>query len=431
MNSQTSLPSLCIVHSGGATSVLNTTASAIIQEARQSGISAVYAARFGLQGLLEGQFYNTHNLTTYQLKQLKSTPGSLFGTTRKKLPSIDCDPQPYRQLFSHLDALNIGYLLYQGGNDSQDTVYKINQAAQKLTHPLVCIGLPKTIDNDLFGTDFSPGFPSAATYLQTSLCEASYDLASVAANSSSTQVLIMEVMGRNAGWLAASTGCATHHYPHAPHMILMPERPVNLTQWARAVQSIVNTKGFAVVVAAEGIKDATTGKPLSALTGKVDAFSHPQLGGAGHTLAQILRSTHGLKVHVVTPDFCQRSAVHLRSSIDVTLSEKLGHEAVRLVLNGQGNCMLGIQRIPSSASEKPLWHVTQEPLSNAANHEKGVPDSFIDESGYHVTQEARDYFSPLLELDHLNFERPLPFLSPSACGDIVELGSPITSNSVV
>ena len=403
-------PNLCIAHSGGVTAILNTTAAASIRAARASGnFNTIYAAEFGLNGLIHGRLFDTSHLTESQLTQLSQTPSSVFGSCRYKLKSYADDPQPYQAIYNTCKQANIQYLLYQGGNDSQDTTLKLSQAQSHFNHKLNVLGLPKTIDNDLHGTDFCPGYPSAAKYLATSIQEAALDTWAMSRNS--TQVFILEVMGRHTGWLAMATGVARHDPAQAPHCILTPERAFDQQHWLNYVQHCVEQYGFCVVVAAEGITDSH-GQRLVTST-EHDAFGHAQLGGVGQTLANMVRQALNLKVHWALPDYLQRSAGHIRAGTDTRCAEQLGTAGVQALLDGQNNCMLGLQRLND---DPHVFTTTSIDLQTCANLEKTVPNTFIDPENYLLSNSAKAYLQPLLTGEHYPaFKNGLPdYLQPQA-----------------
>jgi 6-phosphofructokinase 1 len=385
-------PNLCLAHSGGVTTILNTTAAASVRAAQASGaFSKIYAAEFGLNGLLSGHFYDLTHLSEQELVTLAQTPSSIFGSCRYKLPNYADQAEPYQKLFNTCQQFNIQYLLYQGGNDSQDTTCKIAAAQQHFEHPLTVLGLPKTIDNDLVGTDFCPGYPSAAKYIATSLQEAALDTYAMSRNS--TQVFILEVMGRHTGWLALAAGLNRQHPQQAPHCILTPEHPFCQQQWLKYVQHCVHRYGFCVVVASEGITD-TSGQPIFANQSQ-DAFGHQQLGGVGAYLANLVRQQAHLKAHWALPDYLQRSAGHLRAQADVTYAEMLGEYAIQSILTTQKPTMLGLQRCTTTTSETS-WAINHIDLNTCANKERTLPRHFIDTNDYRLSQDAHDYLKPLL-----------------------------------
>ena len=385
-----SKPNLCIAHSGGVTSILNTTAAASIQQARRSGFfGTIYAAEFGLNGLCQGRLFDTTALDDADLHQLSQTPSSAFGSCRFKLPDFAKDPTSYEQLFTTCKHFNIQHLIYQGGNDSQDTTLKLSYAQAHFDHPLAVIGLPKTIDNDLEGTDFCPGYPSAAKYIATSLAEAALDTWAMSRNS--TQVFILEVMGRHTGWLALASGIARQHPSQAPHSILVPEQAFCEETWLQYVQECVRSYGHCVIVASEGLQDQQ-GRLLCTQQSQ-DAFGHQQLGGVGSYLAQLVTTRAQLKSHWALPDYLQRSAGHLRSSADVSCAQLLGNEAVSALIAGKKNCMLALQRNESSPVS---WSIVDTPLEHCANLEKKLPSGHLDPHTSLLSSQAKNYLLPLM-----------------------------------
>lgn len=385
-------PNLCIAHSGGVCSILNTTASASIAHARKMGCyEKIFVAEFGLNGLISGRIFDTEFLTDSQLDSLSQTPSSIFGSCRKKLPEFTEDPKPYESIFKTLKAFNIQHLIYQGGNDSQDTTLKLSKASQFFPIPLSVIGLPKTIDNDLMGTDFCPGYPSCAKYIAVSTQEAALDTWAMSKNS--TQVFILEVMGRHTGWLALASGLIRHKAHQAPHIILTPETPFCQDLWISHVENAVKSYGFCVVVASEGLTDQR-GNLICKNTGQ-DAFGHSQLGGIAAQLNHLICTKTKLKSHWALPDYLQRSSGHLRSLTDVIYAKFLGQKAIEYLNMGEHTCMLGLKRAVNQEGQCE-WDIYKIDLNNCANHEKKMPKSFIDPNTYLISKEARDYLTPLI-----------------------------------
>jgi 6-phosphofructokinase len=377
--------------SGGPTAVINATAAGIILSARRARgrIARLYAARDGIIGALTEDFIDTHRESERAIEQLAHQSGAAFGTCRYKLRGIEESRAQYERLIEVFRAHDIGFFFYNGGNDSQDTAWKVSQIAERLEYPLACIGVPKTVDNDLPHTDCCPGFGSAAKYLATSVREAGLDVASMARTS--TRVFVMEVMGRNAGWLAAATGLATERAGQAPHVIVFPEIAFDMQAFLRRVKEVVDDVGHCVVAASEGIRDA--GGKLLAASGSKDSFGHPQLGGVAPLLADSVQSALGFKVHWAVPDYLQRSARHLASRVDVQQAMKVGEGAVRLALGGANAVMATIERV----SDTPYrWRTGSVPLSEVANRERRLPRNYISGDGWHITPACRRYLAPLV-----------------------------------
>ena len=380
---------LVYAQSGGVTAVINATASAVIRTARQNRVK-VYAGHNGILGILNEDLIDTSKETLTTIRALAHTPGGAFGSCRFKLQSIEQDRARYERLIEVLAAHDIRYFLYNGGNDSADTVLKIAQVSKTLGYPLTCVGVPKTVDNDLAVTDCSPGFGSVAKYTALSVREASLDIASMA--KTSTKVFILEVMGRHAGWIAAAAGLAGEGRDAPPHLILFPERPFDATKFVRQVQATVERIGWCVVVTSEGVHDAD-GRFLAEAGGR-DAFGHAQLGGAAPALANLVKEKLGMKVHWALPDYLQRSARHIASATDLAQAEAVGEAAVNYALQGKHGVIPVIERL----SDRPYrWRVVPAPLARVANHEKKLPRKFIRTDGYGITAAARSYLSPLIQ----------------------------------
>ncbi|OGT98358.1 MAG: 6-phosphofructokinase [Gammaproteobacteria bacterium RIFOXYB2_FULL_38_6] len=390
--------------SGGPTSVINASACGIIEEARKHSdkISNVYVGRHGIVGALNEDLIDTAKETSEAIHALRYTPAAAFGSCRHKLKKISEDDSEYKRLIEVFEAHNISYFFYNGGNDSQDTTDKISQMSIKMGYPLTCVGIPKTIDNDLPMTDCCPGFGSVAKYVAISTKEAALDIKSMC--TTSTKVFILEVMGRHAGWIAAAGGLAASYDGDAPHMILFPEIVFDENKFTSQVKQCVEAYGFCVVVASEGIQYAN-GKFVSD-SGLRDAFGHAKLGGVAPALANIVRDKLGYKEHWAVSDYLQRSARHIASKTDVEQAYALGAKAVEFALAGKTDVMVTIQR----KSSKPYtWDVGTAPLSEVCNVENKMPEDFIDPTGYNITQKCRDYLLPLIQgEDYPPYQNGLP-----------------------
>ena len=380
---------LLYAQSGGVTAVINASASAVIQTARKHRIK-VLAARNGILGALREELIDTSALTLAQVKALAHTPGGAFGSCRVKLKSLEQDRAKYERLLAVFRAHDVRWFLYNGGNDSADTALKVSQLAASSGYALTCIGVPKTVDNDLAVTDCCPGFGSAAKYTAVSVLEAALDVAAMA--DTSTKVFVYEVMGRNAGWLAAAAGLAGKTPGDAPHVILFPEIAFDEAKFLDKVKATVAKIGYCVVVVSEGLR-RDDGSFLAASAGSVDAFGHSQLGGVGPLIAATVKDKLGVKVHWTMPDYLQRSARHLASKTDLAHAEAVGKAAVEYALKGMNGVMPIIQR----TSDRPYrWKVVAAPLAGIANHEKKMPASFITRDGYGITTACRRYLAPLI-----------------------------------
>ncbi|EGG98123.1 6-phosphofructokinase [gamma proteobacterium IMCC2047] len=378
--------------SGGVTAVINATACGVIETARQHSdkIGKVYAGASGILGALNENLIDTSLESDADIAALLHTPGGAFGSCRYKLKDMDTHRAEYERLIEVFKAHDIGYFFYNGGGDSSDTAYKVSQLSEKMGFPITCIGVPKTVDNDLPITDTCPGFGSVAKYIAVSTREASLDIESM--YETSTKVFIIEVMGRHAGWIAAAGGLASEKAGDPPHIILFPEIAFNKEAFLGRVQKAVDEQGYCVVVASEGAQyeDGT----FVADAGMKDAFGHTQLGGVASTLANMVRDGLGLKYHYAIADYLQRSARHISSKTDVDQAYAVGKAAVELAIEGKNAVMPVIVR---EADAPYTWHIGEAPLSEVANVEKMMPRSFITEDGFHITDEARAYLQPLIQ----------------------------------
>lgn len=387
---------LLYAQSGGVTSVINATAAGVIEAAHGRGIK-VYAARNGILGALREDLIDISKESRAAIAALRHTPGGAFGSCRYKLKSVDDQRAEYERLIQVLRAHDIRWFLYNGGNDSADTALKISQLGKAMGYDICCIGVPKTIDNDLAVTDCCPGFGSVAKYTAISTLEASLDVASMA--DTSTKVFILEVMGRHAGWIAAAAGLAGEDADAAPHVILFPEVAFDEAAFLARVKATVERVGWCTVVASEGVRDGD-GKLLADAGGR-DAFGHAQLGGVAPILAQKVRDTLGYKFHWAVPDYLQRSARHVASAVDAEQAYAVGAAAVDYALQGMNAVMPVIVR----SSDAPYrWKIEPAPLKKIANREKKMPKSFISRDGFGITAAARRYLSPLIR-----GEAPLPY----------------------
>ncbi len=378
--------------SGGVTSVINATAAALILETKKhkSKIKKVYAGKNGILGALKEELIDTSEESFSAINSLKSRPGGIFGSCRFKLKSFEENKKEYLRLVEVFKAHDIGYFFYNGGNDSADTAFKVSQISKKLGYPINCIAIPKTVDNDLAVTDSCPGFGSAAKYIATSVFEASLDVASM--SETSTKVFILEVMGRHAGWMAASSALARIKKNNAPHIILFPEISFNQTNFLKKVKEVVKNRGYCVIVASEGVKNSK-GKFLAESNTK-DAFGHSQLGGVAPYLAGLVSQKLSLKNHWAVSDYLQRSARHISSTTDLNHAEAVGIHAVKYAVNGMNSVMPVIVR---TKGKKYSWKIEPAQLSKIANVEKKLPNSFISRNGFDITPSAIKYLKPLIQ----------------------------------
>jgi len=377
--------------SGGVTAVINASACGVIETARQhkAQIDKVYAGRNGIIGALREELIDTSKESAATIAGLRHTPSGAFGSCRYKLKSIADNLAEYERLIEVFAAHDIGYFFYNGGGDSQDTSNKIAQFSRDKGHPIQCIGIPKTVDNDLPITDNSPGFGSVAKYVAVSTREAALDVASMC--ESSTKVFVLEVMGRHAGWIAAASALAAENPDEAPHIILFPEIAFNQKAFLNRVKRCVKQYGYCVVVASEGVckPDGT----FLSEAGRKDAFGHSQLGGVAPLLANMVTDALGYKHHWAVADYLQRSARHIASKTDVEQAYALGKAAVEFAIAGKNAVMPTIVR---GRGKRYSWRIGEAALADVANVEKKLPRSYISRNGFGVTDQGRTYLAPLI-----------------------------------
>ncbi|HQR11195.1 MAG TPA: 6-phosphofructokinase [Casimicrobiaceae bacterium] len=385
--------------SGGVTAVINVSAAGVIETARKhrDRIGRVYAGRNGIIGALTEDLIDTSREPAKAIAALRYTPGGAFGSCRYKLKGIDENRSQYERLIEVFRAHDIGYFFYNGGNDSADTCLKVSQIAARLGYPLTAVHVPKTVDNDLPVTDNCPGFGSVAKYVATSMREAAFDVASMA--KTSTKVFVLEVMGRNAGWITAAVGMADSKDTPIPLVLLFPEIPFDEAAVMAAVDAKVKRFGYCCIGVSEGLRNAEG--QLLAEAGTRDAFGHAQLGGVGPLIAKVVKDRLNYKYHWAVADYLQRSARHLAAKTDVDHAYAVGKAAVELALAGRNAVMPAIVR----TSDKPYrWKIAVAPLADVANVEKKLPRGYISGDGLGITPKARAYLGPLMR-----GEDPPPF----------------------
>ena len=377
--------------SGGVTAVINATACGVIETARKHSnrIGKVLAGRNGIIGALSEELIDTSREPAGAIAGLRFTPGGAFGSCRYKLGTIEDNEREYRRLIDVFAAHDIRYFFYNGGGDSQDTANKVTQLGSSLGYPIVCIGIPKTVDNDLPFTDSCPGFGSVAKYVAVSTREAALDVASMC--STSTKVFILEVMGRHAGWIAAGSALAREKRGDPPHIIVFPEIPFDAAALLAKVKKTVESRGYCVIVISEGARYADG--VFLADAGAKDAFGHTQLGGVAPALANIVKAGLGYKYHWAVADYLQRSARHIASGNDVEQAYAMGRAAVEFAVAGKNAVMPVVVR---TSDEPYRWTIGEVRLSRVANVERKMPKSFISADGFGITARARRYLAPLI-----------------------------------
>ena len=380
--------------SGGPTSVINSSAAGVFTEALgQDLITEVYGAAHGIKGVLDEVFYDISKEDPKEIELLKYTPSSALGSVRYKLKPVEKDDSDYKRLLEVFKKYNIRYFFYNGGNDSMDTCNKISKFINGSGWECNVIGVPKTIDNDLYGTDHCPGFASAAKYIATTLMEINLD----AKVYDTGMVCIIEVMGRNAGWLTASAALAGYKGLGAD-LIYLPETAFDIDKFVEDVKEVCkknNNKCIAVV--SEGIKLAD-GRYVGEFTASsTDLFGHAQLGGVGAMLGNIVKEKTGIKVRAIELSLMQRCGAHLASKVDVEEAFNAGAEAVKAAVNGETDKMVVFQRDMSSGSYECKYKLM--PLELAANTEKTVPTEWIVNNGTGLSDEFVKYALPLIQGD--------------------------------
>ena len=390
--------------SGGVTAVINASACGLLETTRQhrDKIANVFAGRNGIIGALTEDLIDTSQESDEDIAALRHTPSGAFGSCRYKLKGIEENRAEYERLIAVFKAHNIRYFFYNGGGDSQDTTHKVSQLSRELDYPLTCIGIPKTVDNDLPITDNCPGFGSVAKYVGVSIREAGFDVASMA--KTSTKVFVMEVMGRHAGWIAAAGGLAHEKDGDAPHIILFPEIRFDQQDFLKRVKQCVEQYGYCAIVVSEGLS-YPDGR-FVAEAGSRDAFGHAQLGGVAPVIADMIKQEHGFKYHWAVADYLQRAARHIASKTDVDQAYALGKAAVDMALAGDNAVMPTIERVSDDPYE---WRIGKAQLSEIANVEKMMPRDYITSDGYGITDACRTYLQPLIQgEDYPPYKNGLP-----------------------
>ena len=386
-------PNAIVAQSGGPTAVINSSACGVIQQAVKSGkIGRVLGATNGILGVLKEDLFDITAEKSETIEALKQTPAAAIGSCRYKLKSIDESKEDFQRIIDVFKAHNIRYFFYAGGNDSMDTADKVNKLAADSGYELVCMGVPKTVDNDLAFTDHCPGYPSVAKYIAACSAEAGRDTEALYTTDTCT---ILEVMGRNAGWIAAAAGLATKSPQDAPHLIYMPEAPFTFEKFVKDVKEVHKQFKRVFIVAGEGLKDEN-GDYVTADSGAFskDSFGHVQLGGVAEMLKAVVEKEVGIKARFNKLGTSQRSAMHFASLTDVNEAYMCGQEAVNAALNGVNGKMITLVR-----EDGPEYKCTTglAELSDVANGEKKVPKEYINENGNHITDAFRDYLRPLVQ----------------------------------
>lgn len=394
-----------VAQSGGPTVAINASLAGVIRGVMESdSYETVYGAVNGILGILNNEFINLTDLMGKHpeyLNRLETTPAMYLGSCRHKLPDYMDDDSSYVFIFKQFDLYNVGAFFYIGGNDSMDTVLKLSEYGKKIGSDVRIIGIPKTIDNDLCETDHTPGFGSAAKYIASSILEIAHDTFIYAVKS----VTIVEIMGRDAGWLTAAAALARNEYNTAPHLIYLPEVPFDKEDFLLDVKRLLFERNNVIIAVSEGIRDAS-GNYISASEQSVDTFGHSQLSGAGKTLEFLIKEKLGVKVRSIEVNVLQRCAAHLASQTDLTESVTLGKKAVALSEEGVTASMVTMDRVSNDPYTIEYGYAE---IRNIANEAKTVPVEWINDAGNNVTQELIDYLTPLIQGEsHVEYKNGLP-----------------------
>lgn len=382
--------------SGGPTAVINASLAGVYEACINRGINNVYGMTNGIKGLLEGNItlLNSQLSTSLEIELLKRTPSSYLGSCRYKLPHFNEDESPYEEIFRFLNSKEINFFYYIGGNDSMDTIMKLSDYANKINSNIKFVGIPKTIDNDLMVTDHTPGFGSAAKYIAVTMKEIIRD----ATVYGSPYVTIVEIMGRNAGWLTASSTLARSEDCEGVDMICLPEIPFSMENFLKKVEKSQKEKPSTIIAVSEGLK-LSDNRYVCDLTNDarfVDSFGHKNLTGTARLLTNYVASNLGVKVRPIELSTLQRCAGHLTSRTDITEAYQVGGAAVKASFEGQSGVMIAIKRI----SNDP-YQSTTEPhdIHEVANFEKKIPIEWINESHTNVLPPYHQYVRPLIQAE--------------------------------
>ena len=393
---------IIVGQSGGPTSVINSSLAGVYKTAKERGFNKVYGMLHGIQGFLDEQYVDlsTQIHTDMELELLKRTPSAFLGSCRYKLPEIHENPAIYEKIFKILDKLDIEAFIYIGGNDSMDTIKKLSDYAIVKGHTQKFLGVPKTIDNDLALTDHTPGFGSAAKYIAASTKEVIRDALGLTYNKE--MITIIEVMGRNAGWLTGATALSRTEECDGPDLIYLPEIPFDIDKFLKKVKELLKKKHSIVIAVSEGIKLAD-GRYVCELSGGpdyVDAFGHKQLQGTAAYLAGFLGAEIGCKTRSIEFSTLQRSASHMASRVDINEAFMVGGAAVKAADEGDTGKMVVIDRV----SDDPYMSAAGiYDVHRIANNEKLVPRNWVNKEGNYITQEFINYIEPLIQGDYQPF----------------------------
>ena len=397
-----------VAQSGGPTVAINASLAGVIDGVMRSGKYATcYGSINGILGILNENYLNLTEMIDDEekLERLKVTPAMYLGSCRHKLPNYKDDDSPYVFIFNQFAKLNIKVFFYIGGNDSMDTVLKLSDYAAKINSDIRIIGIPKTIDNDLCVIDHTPGFGSAAKYIASTMLEVAHDTFIYAVKS----VTIVEIMGRDAGWLTASSALARNEYNTAPHLIYLPEVAFDKEQFLNDIREKLKTLNNVIVAVSEGIRDEN-GDYITASKAVADQFGHQQLSGAGKALEFLVKENIGVKVRSVEVNVLQRCAAHMASATDLNESFTLGNTAVSLAEEGITASMVTLERASNTPYEVRYDHA---PIAGIANEAKSIPREWINETGNDITPALYEYLKPLIQGEvSISYKDGIPVYMP-------------------
>lgn len=400
---------IIIAQSGGPTVAINASLAGVLAASiKCNAYDTVYGSLNGILGIIDDRILNLSEKAKKSpdfIRTLKVTPAMYLGSCRYKLPDFEDDDATYTFIFNQFKKYNIGAFFYIGGNDSMDTVSKLSRYGEKIGSDIRIIGIPKTIDNDLLITDHTPGFGSAAKYVASSILEIAHDTYIYAVKS----VTIVEIMGRDAGWLTAASALARNSYNSAPHLIYFPEVPFDKEQFLSDVKDQLKFRNNVIVAVSEGIRDKD-GNYFSASKPTADQFGHAQLSGTGKCLEYFIKESINVKCRSIELNVLQRCASHISSLTDIEESFKLGEYALQCAIDGKTQCMLTLNRVSNNPYRVEIGTAD---INGIANEAKSIPRKWINKAGNDIEPELFEYLSPLImgEPD-IQYEKGIPVYLP-------------------
>ncbi len=395
---------------GGVTSVINVSAYGVFKTIKKHPtiFGKTYAALNGILGVLEENLIDIDLINEDELAKLKYLPGAAFESCRFDLDALENNPAQYQRVLTVFKTYDVGYFFYNGGNGSMITAQKVADYCTEQGHKVICVGIAKTIDNDLAISHCSPGFGSAAKYIATSLALATIDIKSM--HKTSTKFLVMETMGRDTGWLAIAGGLVQHFLPETPLIVLPAEITFDEQCFIKKVTQLINEKGYCVCIVSEGVKNARGGYISVKQIERTPEKDYYQLGGTGNKLAEIVHDTLAVKTHAITPDYLQRTAPHMVSKTDWQLAFEAGEAAVIAAKNKQHGTLPIVKKTQNNPFE---YTFEMANLIDVANLDKKVPNEFINQDDFTITQTAIDYLLPLIQGEMtIPFHEGIPNIFP-------------------